>query len=224
MEYYRVEDVNKLRSTPAMSYMLRLMMSSDAMRSSVRWLELLSHGEKTGALVLDTDWFINMITSAGWTTESLKLVRQGALAGFVRREMLNGHDDLLQLWDDALIEPDQQARPEYLKRIWRIRNKYFAHWDDKAASAFIEWQASGGETVAFMESDQGVFLKSSYPWVNVAVVRHLLSGTTDIQAWKEVVSEIGPLVGRICNMTSYLTLGILTDHDITLVQFDPGDR
>lgn len=229
MVTYKIAPNTQIEAVAVLPFMLRLMMSQDAMKSSLRWLELFKTSvsedkrDEDEPPELQNDRLWNMITSAGWGGESLILLirenkkHEGRAAPWVRREMLAGQDDLLKFWDDIFADQKSSA----LKRVLRIRDKYFAHWDQEIATAFVkENTAVAKDHPIMVTTDDSQFLKTTFPWTYMAIVGDLTGGSFKVSDFAIVAREIADLVGKVCRLVDHLLDALCEEHDIW---FDRAD-
>ena len=178
------------------AYLLRLMMSIDAMQSAIRWWE---HLEKEDTVVAHTDRQMSMLTMMGWAGETLRTIKQGENAGFVGRDTLKGQPRLLEIWDEAF----GSSQPSVIKKIHRARDKCFAHWDRDIAKAFVEHQATNGYDIPFIETDEdGKFRRNLFPWVYMAIWHDIAGPEINQDELPKLLNRIGQVVASVSGMAN----------------------
>lgn len=197
-----------------MAYLLRLMMSIDAMRSAIRWWE---HLEKENTVVAHTDRQMSMMTMMGWAGETLRTIKEGGNAGFVGRDMLKGHPSLRKIWDEAF----GASQPSIIKKIQRARDKCFAHWDESVAKAFVDHQATNGYDIPFIETDEdGKFLHNRFPWVYMAIWHDIAGPEITQDELRKLFLRTAQVVGSVTDMANRLACAISESMGL---QFEEAD-
>lgn len=127
---YKLKNRNIL-DQPVAPYIVRLMMGSTAMHAGWRWSITLS---KKNGDVIDGDFLLSAITTAGWAYETMVVVREAEKKRFVHRSMLAGSPELESYWDDyvAVAKVDRSAL------LYKIRHRFFGHFDERTARAALK--------------------------------------------------------------------------------------
>ena len=197
-ERFKLKDDVDLRKIKKLPHLLRLMMSIDAQRAASRWLEQLTSQEPSPTN--KADLFASTIVAAGWASETIRQIKEGDKGGFFTRQMLQNDHELERLYDDVLASNG----PAIVRKIHRVRDKYFAHWDIDIAKSFIEWLASAKEDVAFIESEGGKFLTTRYPWAQAAFAHDLVDNLDDEGEVASTIRELGKYLGLIAKLANRL--------------------
>lgn len=201
-KYYLEENV-ELDSIPSLPYMLRLMMAADAIRSAIRWTNLLHKDPDSSTF--DTDLLMSFIATAGRCGEAARLLKEGAKNHVIEREMLDAsQSELMQTWDDCVGDDPS----EMLKKFHRVRDKYFAHWDrwdEKVVRSFISQAEPVDRHEAFIEySGDGKFLDTTFPWAYMTICRDLYPATQDTDVIGEFIEKAAEAMGGIVYLIDYL--------------------
>jgi hypothetical protein len=196
----KVTNIDNLEESSGLEYLLQLMMAANAMRSAIRWVYLL---DAAGDKEEPTDRFQAMIVGAGFCAEGIRLVKKGANDAFVDVAMLRKDKILLDSWTMCVAKPV----PAIVRKIFRIRDNYFAHWDDdkknrRISKAFIQGQKEGDEAVPFISSSaDGKILQTCFPWAEMAIAKDLIrEDKDDERAIRDLISEIGKTQAKILNL------------------------
>jgi hypothetical protein len=190
----------------------------EALRASLRWFE---HVQKEESSVRRKDDWVVVISGAGSCSEVLRLVNEGIEKRVLRREMLGGDEKLAKLWDDLSAENPS----EIIRRVHRIRDKYFSHWDRKVIEHFVKLQTKEQETEPFIESDaDGKFLNTRYLCPGAAFAYDFAADITDItvpekrQRVGELLRDLGTLWSGTTKLVSLLLAEALRQSGL---RFEP---
>jgi len=209
---FRVKDSARLREIDGLPYALRLMMSLDAIRAAIRWLSFV---ERDASVAGSRDLIICLSTGMGWCAETFRTLTQGICGGYITQEMVGDSEHVLQLWRDVTAHP----RPPLIRKFHCVRDKFFGHWDETLAKAFIERQARGEDLVAFIESDgEGESLRTRYPWGQAALAFELIDDPKDIEGMRALVRRIGEVWGTTEKLVSNLVASLVQEFSL---EFEP---
>lgn len=158
----RVSDAQQLPAIEHFPFMMQLMASLESIRASLRWLEFLDGEDST---VRWRDRFTAVIAGAGWSAEAFRLLKKGAEECVIERRMIKTNEELVTLWDRVMSHPQD----DLLRKVHRIRDKYFVHWDAEVMENFIQLQTTEAQIGPLIETDADwKFLNTRYLWPNVA--------------------------------------------------------
>jgi|CXWL01.1.fsa_nt_gi transcriptional regulator with XRE-family HTH domain len=163
LKAYRFKQGIDITQIDLLPFMLRMMMSVDAMRSSLRWYGALQM--TIDRPVIHTDRLMSIIAGAGWAGEAiLRLLPEGRRKGWIRRDMLS--DPRRQdFWNKCFREP----RPRILQKLLDVRNHYFAHWVPEVARSLIRRISKKEADFSVIEWDQKTFISSRFTWAYAAI-------------------------------------------------------
>jgi len=212
-------------NTPLVRFLLRLMMARDAMASGLRWFTFV-FDEMGPEEHRDRHWAL--ISAAGRAAEAIRLLKRAMRGGVVTRQLLevelrgpgySGEDprkgrSALQVWDE-ITDNDP---PRHVRVIHRIRDRFFAHWDDKCEAIVPFLRTENGleehTTFAFAD-DAGTLLSTWFPWEITAIDMDLF-GTVPEPDRSCLVREIGHTIAAVINITSSLIAAIAEKADLSL--------
>ena len=197
---YHLHESVELDSIKSLPYILRLMMAADALRSAVRWTIALHKDSESSTF--STDLLMSLVAAAGWCGEATRLLKKGAKSRIVEEEMLDtGQSELTQTWDECIGD-----RPsEMLKIIHRVRDKYFAHWDEQVARSFLAQADPVDRREALIEySGEGKFLETTFPWAYLMICRDLFPKDADKDGIREFIKRLTETMGRVVHLIDYL--------------------
>lgn len=203
------------REITILPYLLRLMMSIDAMRSAVRWVKSHENGETH---IVETDRLMGALALIGWAYQGIKLIHEGLKRNpsWISRDMLEDDEQSLKHWDVIVSVKDKKPNewPDgTMKRIGYIRDKCFGHWDPEIANDWIERQASSGEDVPFIESESGAFLDTRFTWANAALASAFCQDPTP-EARREAINDLLRFSMRTTRLLSYLATDLSKEHNL----------
>jgi len=199
MRTFRVEPGTDLTGQPAIAYLVRLMMCVDSMRSTFRWLYTVNESTDTES---HRNRMWAFVASAGRAGEAMRVLKQGLKAGHIDRSMLGDDPKLLEVWDD-LTSPNPS---EFIRLAHRVRDNYFAHWDDtcRAANALLVALSTSAKPLPFIVTTEGGdYMQTWFPWAAEAVAGDVL-GDFDADADGDLLQELGAFIGTVCNIVSTL--------------------
>lgn len=199
--------------TPRMKYLLRLMMLVDAMRSTYAWV---SHVFERTTETTERDRLWALVVSVGQAGEAIRVIKDGSQIGYVSRSMLESAAEkqelLLRTWDDCM----SPKNPQLVRAIHRIRDRYFAHWDDhyEAVGAFLKKLSQTSTPFPILETDtDGTFLTAHYPWASEAISADIVE-QTGLKPDGEAINRLAEYVGGILNMAEQLAAAIALEEGI----------
>jgi len=204
-----------LNAIAIMPYLLRLTMAIDAIRSAFRWFKLLTPDDSK---IADTDRLVCVVTMMGWAGETVKLIQEGSSKKWINSSVRSRLDHSLQpLWDMVVAD----HRPEIITKLFRARDKYFAHWDPDIATACIRRLSAEPKPVPFVEWDKtGRFGSSRFPWVYEAIGGDIVDPDAGPEHWKTVLGKISKTVTGFAMLASHLALDIMDSHGLRLQESD----
>ncbi|MCH7703183.1 MAG: hypothetical protein IID37_16010 [Planctomycetes bacterium] len=198
-KYYVSESI-ELESIKSLPYMLRLMMAAQAFRSAIRWTMTLH--KNSASPTFSTDLLMSFVAAAGWCGGAIKLLKEGVSGHIIEREMLNNcQSELIQAWDECIGN-----RPsEMLTKIYRARDKHFAHWDEEVVQAFVAQADPVDRREAFVEcSDEDNDLETNFPWAYMVICRDLFPKSADEGELREFIEKATETMGRVSHLIDYL--------------------
>lgn len=200
-ERFRLAPGTDLRAIEHFPYMLQLMASLESIRGSLRWLE---HVKNADSSFLRSDIFIVVVTGAGWCAETFRLLKQGIRDRVISKSMVGSDDKLRALWERV----SSSSPDELVRKVHRIRDQYFGHWDSEVFKSFIEWQSSKSETEPLIESDaRGKFLHTRYLWPWTAFAYDLVGDPTEEANQtraRDLLHSLAELWAQTANLISQL--------------------
>lgn len=128
----------------------------------------------------------------------------------------------------ALEDPEMRRHWEYLTRrpaeplvklAKRVRDKYWAHWDDCVALSFISKLEKSPKMPPFMESTgDGIVEDTCYTWPRYSMVSDVLdsAGVTTHGDSKSLIDEVIAFGGRTSGLLEHAILHLL---DVSGVQY-----
>lgn len=199
--------------------LLRLMASLDALRASFRWFKTI---KKDNTPLGMQDQLFAMVMMMGWTAEAIFLIREGKKNGWLTESLLHGKPECLSLWKEIHASP---LGPE-IKKIFRARDKYFAHPDRQIQEEFLKSLSNEKYPVSFVETpDDGKFLNTRCPMVYEAIAGDILKakpGDTynpdKVEQWKDLIKNMNRIVTGTTRLVAELGVGFLAKHDIFLIE------
>lgn len=217
LEQFRIAPGTDLRAVPNLVYMLQLMGSLEAIRASLRWFE---HVSKDNSPIGRRDLFIVAVAGAGWCAETFLQLKDGIKNGVIHRELVEQDQELASLWDRVTsANPD-----DLIGRVYRLRDKYFAHWDVEVMKKFIDSQATSDEREPFIESDgKGKFLSTRYLWPQAAFFCDLVDhyDPIDIHAKAgSIVRNLGKLWAETAQLLSAILPAMIKEAGLSI---EPAD-
>lgn len=176
-----------------------VMMALDALRASLRWYDSLP---EHGPAASETDKLLCFITCCGWTWEAVRLVRAGERKKWFTRELLCGNTDLDPLWKEIV----SKAPSERLRRIERIRNGCFGHFDIRLAKQFLERNRDKiGIPMIVDPDDPNEFTQSRFPWAYEAFASPLWPEPFDVREAQRRIRDIVEFVRLFIALLNVLT-------------------
>lgn len=192
-------DVNSISDFP---YMLQLMASLESIRASLRWLK---HVDNSNSVTWKSDIMIVVISGAGWCAEGFRRIKEGVANNIINKSMIQADDKLADIWD-RITAPDPD---ELVRKLHRVRDKYFAHWDEEVLKNFITRQAGESDTQPFYETDKnGAVLNSRYLWPWTAFMYDLVGDPFD-EGNSEQAGILIRDIGQLWTQTANLVMGLL---------------
>jgi hypothetical protein len=178
-----------LKKVPHLAYMLQLMGCLEAIHSALRWL---GHVENETSFAKKLDKLVALSAGAAWCAEAFKLLRNGKAKGAVFAESLGGQAQLLSLWDRITAEkPD-----ELISKIYRIRDKHFAHFDAEVMDRFIALQDRIGATESYLVLEEfGNPLESRFLWPTAAFIFDIFPDPHETNRAQKVDDLVAALAG-----------------------------
>src|SRR5262249_38764605 len=98
---FRLKGGTNLTKIELLPILIRLMMSVDSMRSSIRWMEQTSKIESSTA---QSDYLTAAVASMGWAGETIRLIKEANSQNWVDRNMLQSAK-LRAVWDELTAQP-----------------------------------------------------------------------------------------------------------------------
>lgn len=191
---------------PVLSYLLRLMMAIDAMKSAFRSWNRMYADESD---VAKTDQLMCTVTMMGWAGEAIRLLQEGVKQNYLNREMLGAVHQAL--WDKIFAKP----APNEIKRIQRARDKYFAHWDESIAKTALKRIAQDGNALPFLEfGADGSFQSTRCPWVSEAIAGDMVGGNPDVAAIRKAIQETSEVTTGMAKLVSHLAVTVSDANDL----------
>ena len=186
-------------SQPEAPYVVRLMMALDSLRSALRWFEYTKKGERTPELRFDQ--LMSLITCCGWGWAAVELVREGKKDGWLEPHMIADAPVLISCWEEVTAKRESKR----LKRMLLVRH---------LPKIFIERHKNkpAEELPAILEtSDQGKFLRTTYPWAYLAFATHLYPEPFDIEEARRRIHKTIELINSVLHLLQGI-LGAFTDE------------
>ena len=205
---FSIKNPERLRDIQWFPNAVQLMMSLEAIRASMRWLSGIPRNSSVSS---GADQVAAISAGMGWSAEAFRQIRDGAVAGWLKREMLGDNNSIQELWDDVTGKNPSLM----LRKFHRVRDKYFGHWDIELAKSFVEKQVQGRHSEPFIESDgQGKFLSTRYIWAHAAFFHDLADDPEDLMELGELISSILRMLGTAANMIAQLLSDLIRQTPI----------
>jgi len=207
----------KVPDTSSVRFLVRLMMAKDAMASGLRWFQFVF--EDTGPDThRDRHWAL--ISAAGRAGETIRFLKTAMREGLITKQLLEVElkgpcyskedprkaQSSLQTWGEIM----GNAPPRHVRIIHRIRDNFFAHWDDKckAISTFLHAENGLEEHTTFaIADDAGTLLGGWFPWEITAIDMDLFGKVPESER-SGLIRQIGNTIAAVINITSSLIAAI----------------
>jgi hypothetical protein len=163
---------------------LRLMAAAQNIRSIVRCLHDL--GSRSADSTVEADRWVMMTALFGSSAEAARLIR----------EFSKAHDwspdcgVLTPAQDKTFLEAIADPQSERIRRLTRVRDKHWGHWDKGVARAAVNQIVEADYKVPLFESKgEGTAADTSYRWVRHSVLLDLLD-THQINNEREGIQQV----------------------------------
>lgn len=178
------------------------MTASESMRSALRGLGRLP---KDRSPATEADRYYLLFAAIGAAGEAIKVIKRAASAGCVGRDLIASDSGLAATWDKVTMEPASRD----IKVALRARDKYWAHWDDDIATAFVASLTGTATDPPMSESSgDGEHASTGFRWVRLAwfadLERQFRLTTGDeavglVQEMMDLVQSVNELAGTLAS-------------------------
>ncbi len=199
----------QIPNTPEVRLLFKLMMFVDSSRAATRWID----SPKGESPEDNADRIIAVVTGAGWAAEAICEIKKNK--HIISPKVFEADKEIAEMWDEEIEKSNPSST---MKILYRIRDKCFAHRDDKYIRKSIDRMnkmLDKGESIdAVSTNTNGAFRGTRYPLVSQIYSHELFDFPFDPDKSRETIREVGRYLGRINRLLSMIIQKLILSTSI----------
>lgn len=191
--------------------LVHLMMAFDALRTGYRWMRA-AHADARP--IARSDLLLSLIVCAGWTWETRTLLMKGKDKGELPLSLLSDEPHRRFFVEITARQPSIK-----LRRIKKIRDRSFGHFDDRLARSFLD--RPDDEIPPFLETTgDGKLLETRYPWAAAAISGDLYPTPFTVSTAKQYIEEVSDTIQETFHLVGALISALAKEIGLSFTPVD----